>query len=207
MKSFLAEMVGTFFLTFTIASQDPLAIGLMLMVMVYSLGHVSGAHFNPIVTLSLWLCNAFRSEKVARYLSAQSLGAIAASALIYIFGGQPFSAPMPESIAFIIGTEILLAFVFATLVLTITTNNRYVAVPVGGLIIGLGLTVAAFFGALINPAIALTSIINNLILGDFTIITLNLVGHVAGPIVGAVMAAFWFSYINHFDTDVEHVKS
>ena len=86
MKKFLVEFIGTFFLVLTIGmtviipglgSLAPLAIGLALMVMVYAGGHVSGAHYNPAVSVAVWLRGRCSSADVAGYIAAQLLGAVA----------------------------------------------------------------------------------------------------------------------------------
>src|SRR5258708_3919682 len=88
MKKYLAEFIGTFFLVFTIGmtvvapgagNLAPLAIGCSLMVMVYSCGHLSGAHFNPAVTLAVWLRGKCATADVAPYLGMQLAGSVVAS--------------------------------------------------------------------------------------------------------------------------------
>src|SRR5258707_14845425 len=80
MKKYLAEFIGTFFLVFTIGmtvvapgagNLAPLAIGCALMVMVYAGGHVSGAHYNPAVTLAVWLRGKCPAADVGPYVVAQ----------------------------------------------------------------------------------------------------------------------------------------
>jgi glycerol uptake facilitator-like aquaporin len=198
---YIVELIGTFFLAFAVGSQDPLSIGLVLMALIYSFGHISGGHFNPIVTLAFWLCNIFPTQKVCGYLCAQAAGALLATATLYGIGGQYFSVVFGESALFLFGLELFFGFLFATLLLTLAMINQFKNNTLNGLIIGLTLTATASLGALINPAIALASIINALFMGDMMTITFNLVAHVGGPTVGAVLASFWFFYINNYDLD------
>src|SRR5260221_9121785 len=98
MNKYLTEAIGTFFLVLTIGctaigggSQvlPPLAIGAALMVMVYAGGHVSGAHYNPAVTLGVWMRGRCPSTEVAPYWIAQLVGAMAAAFVTRFLVGQP----------------------------------------------------------------------------------------------------------------------
>src|ERR687889_1146937 len=94
MAKYLTEFIGTFFLVLTIGltiiqpgagALAPLAIGSVLMVMVYAGGHVSGAHYNPAVTLGVWLRGKLPAADVLPYMGVQVLGAIAAGLLVAVF--------------------------------------------------------------------------------------------------------------------------
>ena len=89
MKKYFVEFVGTFFLVLTIVltingtagNMAPLAIGSILMVMVFAGGHISGAHFNPAVTLGVWIRGKCDGKDVPGYVIAQLLGAVLAATL------------------------------------------------------------------------------------------------------------------------------
>ncbi|AVT76554.1 aquaporin [Rhodopseudomonas palustris] len=99
-NKYLAEMIGTFWLTFAgcgsavIAAGFPqvgiglvgvsLAFGLSVVTMAYAIGHISGCHLNPAVTLGLAAGGRFPVKQIAPYIIAQVLGAIAAAALLYL---------------------------------------------------------------------------------------------------------------------------
>ena len=94
MNKYLTEFIGTFFLVLTIGlsvlggtPMAPLAIGAVLMVMVYMGGHVSGGHYNPAVSLAVLLRGKLQARDVVPYMTAQVLGAVAAGA----FAGGPIS--------------------------------------------------------------------------------------------------------------------
>src|SRR5882724_10528083 len=102
MKKYLVEFIGTFFLVLTIGMTviepgagnfAPLAIGAALMVMVYAGGHVSGAHYNPAVTIAVWLRGRCSTMDVPFYIGAQVLGATAAAFLALQFKGCPTLSP------------------------------------------------------------------------------------------------------------------
>jgi outer membrane protein OmpA-like peptidoglycan-associated protein len=117
MQKYLVEFIGTFFLVLTIAlavasgsSLAPLAIAAGLMVMVYMGGHISGAHYNPAVTLAVFMRGKCAAADVGPYIAAQLLGAFAAGALglfvsqkiFFAFGSTkilPRSDPLLDEVA------------------------------------------------------------------------------------------------------------
>src|SRR5690349_16729913 len=95
MKKYLVEFIGTFFLVFVIGlSGNPIAIGAILMVMVYMGGHVSGAHYNPAVTLAIMIRGKIKGGEAIMYMIVQILGATVAALMFYLLKGHSF-APMP----------------------------------------------------------------------------------------------------------------
>jgi aquaporin Z len=110
-RKYLTEFIGTFFLVLTIGlsvsaglAMAPLAIGSVLMVMVYMGGHISGAHYNPAVSLALLLRGAFASKEFVPYILSQLAGAVAASLVVLIATGATF-APAPAADATITGAR------------------------------------------------------------------------------------------------------
>src|SRR5258707_8458301 len=95
MKKYLVELIGTFFLVLVIGlTGNPLAIGSVLMVMVYMGGHISGAHYNPAVTLAVLLQKKIDSKEAGMYIIFQAMGSLAAALIAYIITGNTF-APSP----------------------------------------------------------------------------------------------------------------
>ena len=101
MKKYLTEFIGTFFLVFSIGMAAtsgnplaPLAIGLTLMVMVYMGGHVSGAHYNPAVTVGIFMRGKIGASEIGPYIAAQIAGALVASGAVHFLTGEAF-APAP----------------------------------------------------------------------------------------------------------------
>src|SRR4029078_8407731 len=95
MQNYLTEFLGTFFLVLTIgltvlsgSPLAPLAIGSALMIMVYMGGHISGAHYNPAVSLALFLRKKFPSADFVPYVISQVLGATAAAWIAYLVLGK-----------------------------------------------------------------------------------------------------------------------
>src|SRR5436853_7890961 len=102
MKKYIAEFIGTFFLVLAIGMAvispgagelAPIAIGCALMVMVYACGHTSGAHFNPAVTLAIWLRGRVHTSELPGYIVAQIFGAGSAAVLALFFKGDPIISP------------------------------------------------------------------------------------------------------------------
>ena len=88
MKNYITEFIGTFFLVLTIGlTGDPLAIGVMLMVMVYMGGHISGAHYNPAVSIAMILRGLLTTKEAINYILSQLAGAFLAAFFVQWVGG------------------------------------------------------------------------------------------------------------------------
>ena len=204
MKTYLTEFIGTFFLVLTIglavlsgSPLAPLAIGSALMVMVYMGGHISGAHFNPAVTLAVWMRGKLPASQVIPYWVSQILGALVASFMVHIMTGHTFApAPAPEASTLgAVGVEILYTFALVLVVLNVATAKQTAGNAFYGLAIGFAVTAGAFAGGPIsggafNPAVGIGPIVIESFMGggDFS----NLWLYLVGPFVGAVLAALAF---------------
>src|SRR5205809_7382714 len=98
MNKYLTEFIGTFFLVLTVGCTvipgrpgvlAPLAIGASLMVMIFAGGHISGAHYNPAVTLAVWIRGRCPTADVPGYIIAQVLAAAIAGSLVLFMKGHP----------------------------------------------------------------------------------------------------------------------
>jgi MIP family channel proteins len=213
----LAELVGTFILVYggtavavgailsrptAGAAYDSLAValafGLALAIVVASVGHVSGAHVNPAVTLGMAATGKFPWKYAPIYVGAQLVGAVLAAFATWITFGGPargeanLAATYPaqgvgDLQAFIV--EILITFVLVFVVMAVATDNRAPA-AIAPIAVGFALAVGVFIagpvtGGAVNPARALGPM---LVAGDLTSFWL----YVLGPIVGGVLAAFLY---------------
>src|SRR5882762_8133674 len=108
MDKYIAEFIGTFFLVLTVGctvigdgagALAPLAIGSALMVMIFAAGHISGGHFNPAVTLGVWLRGKFDAKDVTPYMVSQVSGAVVAALCRKVFerGKCRYSAPTDDT--------------------------------------------------------------------------------------------------------------
>ena len=136
-----------------------LAFGAIILVAVYALGHISGAHINPAVTVSFWLARRFPGREVAPYVAAQLVGATAAGfALRMTVGGFAVFATTRPAIPTMdaLGVEIVLSFFLMLVVMAVATDGR-VAGEVAGLAVGFIVMADALMGgpltgASMNPA-------------------------------------------------------
>ncbi|MBB6439490.1 MIP/aquaporin family protein [Streptomyces candidus] len=170
MRRYAVEFVGTFFLVLTVgtavlseAPLAPLAVGAILTVMVYARGHVSGAHYNPAVTLAVLLRGRISGATAAGYVCAQSLAALAVGPLARWAVSAEAVRPLSFSgreLATALVVEALFAFALAYVVLNVATSSSHPDNSFYGLAIGLtvlagAVTVGGISGAVFNPAVAL----------------------------------------------------
>ena len=171
----IAEGVGTFILVFAgtgavMVNQISdgavthlgisFVFGAVVAALIYALGHISGAHFNPAVTLAFWTSGFFPKRQVLPYILAQSLGAIAASALLWMalgrVGNLGATVPLEGNWLQSLVLETVLTFILMFVIFGSGLDRR---APIGFAGLAIGLTVgleAAFMGpitgASMNPA-------------------------------------------------------
>lgn len=211
MNKYLTEFIGTFFLVLTIgcsviggASIPPLAIGAALMVMIFAGGHVSGAHYNPAVTLAVWMRGKCETKDVAPYMISQVIAAcVAAAAVKFLTAGAltglktAIKAANPE-VGPALLAEFLYTFALAYVVLNVATAKGTAGNSFYGLAIGMTVMTGAFAvggisGGAFNPAVAIGATMMGLI--DSSKVWIHLVADFAG---GAA-AAYAFKFINPED--------
>lgn len=168
MKKYIVEFIGTFFLVFTVglavrtsAPLAPLAIGSILMVMIFAGGHISGGHFNPAVTLAAFLRGKCDRADVIPYWVAQfAAGAVAALLVNLVLNGRVTgNAPLHPTIASFI-VEFLFTFALCWVVLNVATAKGTIGNSFYGLAIGFtvfvgAVTVGGISGGAFNPAVGL----------------------------------------------------
>ncbi len=222
MKKILAEFLGTFWLVIggcgsaVLAAGFPevgiglvgvsLAFGLTVLTIAYSMGHISGAHLNPAVTIGLWMGGRISAKEILPYVVSQVLGGIAAAGVLYIIvtgngseigsfaaNGYGEHSPGGYSMTAAIVTEFVMTFMFLLIILGATDEKA----PKGfaGLAIGLALTLIHLISipvtnTSVNPA---RSISQALFVGDWAISQLWL--FIVIPIVGAALAGFVYKYL------------
>jgi aquaporin Z len=215
MKKLTAEFFGTFWLVLggcgsaVLAAAFPnvgigllgvaLAFGLTVLTIAYSLGHISGAHLNPAVSVGLWIGGRFPAKELGGYILAQILGAIAAAAVLFViatgngstiggFAANGYGEHSPGGYNMIsaLVCEVVMTFMFLIIILGVTDERS----PKGfaGLAIGLALTLIHLISipvtnTSVNPA---RSISQALFVGGWAIEQLWL--FIAAPVAGAILA-------------------
>lgn len=223
MKKLLAEFIGTLWLVLggcgsaALAAGVPdlgigfagvaLAFGLTVVTMAYAIGHISGCHLNPAVSIGLWIGGRFDKKDLIPYIIAQVLGGIAGASILYVivtgngsaigdFAANGYGAHSPGGYgiqaAFL--TEVVMTFFFLIIILGATHSKapKYLA----GLAIGLGLTLIHLISipvtnTSVNPA---RSTSQALFVGDWATGQLWLFW--VAPIIGAILAGIVYKYLS-----------
>ena len=161
-RKLLAEFIGTFFLVLTIAfSGNPIAIGIVLMVMVYTTGSVSGGMLNPAVSLGVFLRGKLPGKELLPYMISQVAASLAAGGVYVLYhNGVAAPQPTPELLP-TMGVEFLFAFALVFMVLMVATSSRtegnsYFGFAIGGTVLAGALAVGDISGGAFNPAVAMS---------------------------------------------------
>jgi len=178
MNKLITELIGTFFLVLTIglvvatgSPLAPLAIGSVLMVMVYMGGHISGAHYNPAVTLGVWMRGSIETGDVAKYMGVQLLGALLGAAISSYLTGETLTVAHSGNMIPALVAEFLFTFALVLVVLNVATSDATSGNSYFGLAIGFTVMVGAFAvggisGGAFNPAVGIGAIIVDIAMGN-----------------------------------------
>ena len=208
MKKYLVEFIGVFLFVTTVGMVAldphsagplaPIAIGSVLMILVYAGGHVSGGHYNPAVTLGVWLRGRLPAGEVVPYWISQILGAaVASQVVLYLKGNPPYSpsdiAVVPSLIAEFIGTFALVYVVLNVATAKATSGNSYFGLAIGFTVVVMAFSFGSVSGGCFNPAIATGATLVHLEkFSSFWI-------YLAGDFAGGARAAVAFKFINPED--------
>jgi len=225
MKKLVAEFMGTLWLVLggcgsaVIAAAFPdlgigfagvaLAFGLTVVTMAYAIGHISGCHLNPAVSIGLWMGGRFDKKELIPYIIAQVLGGIAGAGILYLiasgkdgfsltggFAANGYGEHSPDGYGMVaaLTTEIVMTFMFLIVILGATHSKA----PKGfaGLAIGLALTLIHLISipvtnTSVNPA---RSTSQALFVGDWAMGQLWLFW--VAPIIGAILAGLAYKYMS-----------
>ncbi|MCI0537393.1 MAG: aquaporin [Verrucomicrobiales bacterium] len=207
MRKYLTEFIGAFFLVLTIGMTviapgagelAPLAIGSALMIMVYAGGHVSGGHYNPAVTLAVWLRGKCPASDVVGYWVAQVLGGVAAALLTLYLKGNPQVTPgelkvMPALLAELVGTFALAYVVLNTATAKGTAGNSNYGLAIGFTVMTMAFALGGISGGAFNPAVAVGITVMHLAKAG------NLWIYLLANLAGGALAAATFRCVNSDD--------
>eukprot|EP00933_Yihiella_yeosuensis_P018559 TRINITY_DN1518_c0_g2_i1.p1 TRINITY_DN1518_c0_g2~~TRINITY_DN1518_c0_g2_i1.p1 ORF type:complete len:492 (+),score=89.39 TRINITY_DN1518_c0_g2_i1:104-1477(+) len=215
----LSEFLGTFMLVLTVglnvlgrSRAGAFSIAAALMSMIYSLGDVSGAHFNPAVTLAIFLsgrCPDLTNKKAASYVATQIVGGLAAAvayACIYVGGSFPLGPVGKSTWGQVCFAEFIFSFVLCFVVLAMAVSPRTKSSHMFGLAIGSCVTVGGFAignisGGSLNPAVSVGIASAQLLNGGFFY---KAMVYSACELAGGAAAAGVFK-ITH-DVDTAHLR-
>jgi len=204
MKKYIVEFIGTFFLVFTVglavrggALLAPIAIGSVLMVMIFAGGHISGGHFNPAVTLAAFLRGRCERRDLIPYWVAQfAAGAVAALLVNVLLNGRVDPAAVGKHALFgSFVVEFLFTFALAWVVLNVATSkgtmgNSFYGLAIGFTVLVGAITVGGISGGAFNPAVGLGVFTMGLESGrQFGV-------YLISEFAGAAVAAFAYRQIN-----------
>lgn len=211
MRKYVTEFIGTFGLVFTVgcavmrgSALAPLAIGAVLMVMVYAGGHISGAHYNPAVTLGVLLRGKMPTGDVVPYWVAQLVAAFIAAWLARFIIHPTKVSTLPLNTGHDIVAALLAEFIFTFalvyVVLNVATSKDQPGNHFFGLAIGFTVAAGAFAvggvsGGAFNPAVAFGAMLMGLI--NWTDFWIYLIAN----LLGGAVAAITFRYLNPDDTE------
>jgi len=198
----LIECIGAYFLVLAIGfSGNPLAIGLMLAVMVYCGGHISGAHYNPAVTFGFLVGRKMGLSQVLGYWVSQIMGAFLAAFTFYLVQHKTFAPQPAAGVSFLqaCSMEAICTFALVLVIMSVATAKKLEGNFVYGFAIGLTVTASAYVaggisGGAFNPAVGMGPILVDIIFGSGS--PSHIILYIVGPLLGAAMAAKVFEYLN-----------
>lgn len=201
-RKLVVEFVGMFLFMFTVGmatnkagagSLAPLAIGSVLMVMVFAGGHVSGGHFNPAVSTAVFLRGRMVANEFVAYLATQFVAAIIAGFVVrYVGGREPHT--LVASAGKMLIVEFLFTFALAWVVLHVATargteGNSFYGLAIGFTVVTGALAVGGISGGAFNPAIAVGAMVTGLF--EWSKIWIYLIA----DFLGAAVASYVFLFV------------
>lgn len=201
MAKYLTEFLGTGFLVLIITlavtqnvTLAPVAIGVGLMALVYMGGHLSGAHYNPAVTLALTLKGAAPARQAVPYIVAQCAGALAGAGLAqWLAPGKCAPGPVGgHTLAQVFVGEVAFTFLLALTVIQVATHkttkgNSYFGLAIGAVVLVGAFVIGPVTSAVMNPAVAIGTLVVDRLAGGTGIGVLWV--YVVSTLLGGILAA------------------
>jgi aquaporin Z len=201
-RKLVVEFVGMFLFVFTVGMATnqagagalaPLAIGSILMVMVFAGGHVSGGHFNPAVSTAVFLRGRMAADEFGAYVATQFVAAVVAGLVVRYVGGREVEAAVASAGKMLVA-EFIFTFALAWVVLHVATargtdGNSFYGLAIGFTVVAGAFAVGGISGGAFNPAIALGAMVTGLFEWS------NIWIYFLADFLGAAVAAYAFLYV------------
>lgn len=168
MPKYITEFIGTFFLVFTVAAAAvggwaplgfaPLAIGSVLMVMIFAGGHISGGHYNPAVSMAVFVRGKMSATEMIIYWVVQVAAGVVAALLASSLLGIAAASPIPLDMTKVVIAEFLFTFALTFVVLNVATakgteGNSFYGLAIGFTVLAGAYAVGSISGGVFNPAV------------------------------------------------------
>jgi aquaporin Z len=201
-RKLAVEFIGMFIFMFTVGmvtdkagagALAPLAIGSVLMVMVFAGGHVSGGHFNPAVSTAVFVRGRMAANEFGAYLVTQVVAAVLAGLVVRYVGGRESHAIVASSGKMLI-SEFIFTFALAWVVLHVATargtqGNSFYGLAIGFTVVAGAFAVGGISGGAFNPAIALGAMVTGLLQWS------NIWIYLIADFLGGAVAAYAFLFV------------
>ena len=206
MKKYIVEGIGTYFLVLIIGlTGNPIAIGIGLSILVYMGGHISGAHYNPAVSLAMIIRGEISVGECLKYVLSQTIGAVAAAYSIILLGADALAVvSKTDSMTSFFLAEIIFTFLLVFVILNVAThpdtkNNQYYGLAIGLTVAAGAFSVGEISGGVFNPAVSFGPSVLSII--DPDIEFANIVSHnffiyyLGATVIGSVIASLLFNFL------------
>ena len=202
---YATEALGTFVLMFTVGATvlsgsalAPVAIGAVLMAMIYAGGHISGAHYNPAVTIAVLVRGRITVAEALSYVAAQLGGGLVAAAAVRLCVSAPTAAPAGHAMTPTVIAEFVFTFVLCFVVLNVATSkdhpdNSFYGLAIGFTVAAGAVAVGPISGAVFNPAVGIAGATLGMLTGTTAVI------YLIGQALAGVAAGIAFRVLNPGD--------
>ena len=201
-RKLVVEFIGMFIFVFTVGMATnkagagplaPLAIGSVLMVLVFAGGHISGGHFNPAVSTAVFIRGRMTSTEYGAYVATQFIAAVIAGVAVRVVGGHETATPVASAGKMLIA-EFLFTFALGWVVLNVATargtdGNSFYGLAIGFTVVAGAFAVGGISGGVFNPAIAIGAMVTGLLKWS------NIWIYLLAEFIGGAAAACAFLYV------------
>jgi aquaporin Z len=202
MNKYITELIGTFFLVLSVGmTNNPFAVGVTLMVMIYMGAHVSGAHYNPSITLAMYIRKKMQPRDAGMYILFQFIGAILAGLIYYLIMNRTFAVAPGLGVAVwkAILVEIIFTLALVLVILNVaatakTAGNSYFGIAIGFTVVAAAFAAGPISGGAFNMAVGIGPLLVDTIFGGSSIS--NIVIYIVGPLLGGFLAVPIYYYMN-----------